>query len=631
MSDVFISYKAEDRRRIQPLVQALQAEGYSVWWDEQIGGGDAWRETIERQLDSAKCVIVIWSKRSVGPEGRFVRDEASRAMERGVYLPVRIDNARLPLGFGETQVLSLGRWTGNREDLRYQTILAAVERSSGRKPAGASAVAPAIPRMSRRTLVAGGAALGVAAAAGVGAWALLKPGAASASGSIAVLPFANLSGDPSQAYFSDGIAEEIRGALARIPKLRVMARTSSEAVRGDDIPTAAHKLHVANILTGSVRRSPTTIRVSAQLVDGGSGLERWSATYDRPLGDTLKIQSGIAESVANALSIELGRTERASLALGETDNAQAQDLVLQSTPDQLDGTEASLREALDRLDAAIALDPKYAQAWAMKGLLLNFLGSSFARSPTQYRELEEQASAAAERAIVLAPGFGPGRMVLATIRFAQLDFRGSAADYQRGLKLPGSERGRQGYASLLSQLGRPDEALRVIKSLERIDPLNPGVYQNEAQILYNSRRYPEALERVEHALQLQPKAALGIKANILIELGRIDEASKTLALLPEDNPSRLTKAAIIAAKHGDRANSDRLVARLTKIYPDMVNYQLAQIYAQRGETDRAFAALDAAWTYRDPGLGNLKVDPFVDPLRRDRRFGAMLRKLDFPS
>ena len=441
----------------------------------------------------------------------------------------------------------------------------------------------------------------------------------------------NLSGDPNQSYFSDGVAEEIRSALARIPQLKVMARSSSEAVRGEDIPTAAHKLHVANVLTGSVRRSPTTIRVSAQLVDGSSGVERWSETYDRPLGDTLKIQSGIAQSVANALSIELGRTERASLALGETDNAQAQDLVLRSTPEQLDGTEATLRQALDRLDAAIALDPKYAQAWALKGLFLSFLGSNFARSPLQSRELENRGRAAAKQAVALAPGYGVGHMVLATIDFAELDFRGALTNYQRGLKLPGSERGRQGYAGLLSQLGRPDEAWRVIKSLERIDPLNPGVYQNEAQILFNSRRYPEALEHAEHSLQLQPKAALHIKTNVLIALGRLDEASKTIALLPADNPYRLTKDAIIAAKRGNRAESDGFLAELTRVYPNTANYQLAQICAQRGETDRAFAALDGAWTYRDPGLANLKVDPFVDPLRRDPRFDAVVRKLDFPA
>lgn len=101
MSDVFISYKAEDRRRIQPLVQALQLEGYRVWWDQHIGTGDEWRQTIERQLDATKCVIVAWSTRSVGPEGQFVRDEATRAQQRRVYVPIMIDDVRIPLGFGE--------------------------------------------------------------------------------------------------------------------------------------------------------------------------------------------------------------------------------------------------------------------------------------------------------------------------------------------------------------------------------------------------------------------------------------------------------------------------------------------------------------------------------------------------
>ena len=128
MADVFISYKAEDRRRIQPLVQALQADGYSVWWDQHIGTGDDWRETIERQLDDAKCVIVAWSKQSIGPEGQFVRDEASRARRRHVYVPILLDSVDPPLGFGESQATSLRGWRGNRSDARYQAILGAVRR-----------------------------------------------------------------------------------------------------------------------------------------------------------------------------------------------------------------------------------------------------------------------------------------------------------------------------------------------------------------------------------------------------------------------------------------------------------------------------------------------------------------------
>ena len=140
MADVFVSYKAEDRKRVRPLVDALEAEGLSVWWDEQIGGGAAWRQAIEAELNSAKCVIVIWSKRSIGPEGTFVQDEATRAQQRRVYVPVLIDKVHLPLGFGETQALPLTGWHGNQSDPRYQAVLAAVRRNVGDE--GASPARP---------------------------------------------------------------------------------------------------------------------------------------------------------------------------------------------------------------------------------------------------------------------------------------------------------------------------------------------------------------------------------------------------------------------------------------------------------------------------------------------------------
>ena len=206
MADVFVSYKAEDRRRVKPLVEALQADGFSVWWDEQIGGGAAWRHAIETELNAAKCVIVAWSKRSVGAEGTFVQDEATRAQQRHVYVPVIIDKVHLPLGFGETQALPLSGWHGDRSDPHYQAVLAAVQRNAGPKRRARPAPVHQ-PKIDRRTAIAGGAVAAVAAA-GVGGWAFLRSSPASASRSIAVLPFANLSGDPAQAYFSDGIAEE---------------------------------------------------------------------------------------------------------------------------------------------------------------------------------------------------------------------------------------------------------------------------------------------------------------------------------------------------------------------------------------------------------------------------------------
>ena len=169
MTDVFLSYKAEDLPRVEPLVAALEADGLSVWWDARLSAGSEWREDIQEQLDAAGCVVVVWSKRSVGPEGRFVRDEASRAQRRGAYLPVRIDKVEPPLGFGELQVISLLGWKGERSDARYHRLLSAVHATIAGEPARpAAAVGASGPAVSRRAALVGGGALAAGAAAVAG-------------------------------------------------------------------------------------------------------------------------------------------------------------------------------------------------------------------------------------------------------------------------------------------------------------------------------------------------------------------------------------------------------------------------------------------------------------------------------
>jgi len=257
VADLFLSYKSEDRARVTPLVEALQTDGLSGWWDAQIEGGTGWRQRIETELAAAKCVLVVWSRRSVGPEGEFVHEEATRAKRRQAYLPVLIDAVEPPLGFGEMQALPLIGWKGDRADPRNEDVLADARAIVvGTRRATRATAAAGGPSIRRRAAISGGVLLGAAAAAG-GGWWLLKHGQTVTSDSIAVLPFANLSGDPAQSYFSDGIAEELRSALARIAGLRVAARTSSEKVRNDDIKEAAQKLGVAHMLTGSVRKAAT--------------------------------------------------------------------------------------------------------------------------------------------------------------------------------------------------------------------------------------------------------------------------------------------------------------------------------------------------------------------------------------
>jgi TolB-like protein len=452
VTELFLSYKAEDRQRVAALVAALEADGLSVWWDAHIGGGDDWRDTILRHLEAARAVIVVWSRRSIGPAGHFVRDEASRALKRGTYLPILIDNVDPPLGFGEMQALDLSGWKGDRDDERYHALLSALRRRLGTKANGAKPSPPRRTGLDRRTAIISGGAAAVAAA-GVGVWFVSRQPSVRAD-SIAVLPFANLSGDPRQSYFSDGIAEELRNALARLAGLKVVGRTSSEAVRNDDAATAAKRLGVANILTGSVRRSPSTIRVSAQLVDGRTGIERWSENYDRTPGDAIKIQTDIAENVARALAVALAGAARAAIAVGGTQIAAAQNLLLKAIAKQRGDSEEDLKESLSLTDAALALDANYAEAYVWKALGLISYAGSFANE-TELPEYRSQAMRVAQHALSLAPDLASAHNALAQIHHISLNLRAADQEYKRALRLsPGEAETIRDYAQFAAKMGR---------------------------------------------------------------------------------------------------------------------------------------------------------------------------------
>jgi serine/threonine-protein kinase len=626
MSDVFVSYKAEDRKRVSPLVHALEAEGLTVWWDAQIGGGDEWRRSIEQQLEAARCVLVVWSKRSTAPEGRFVRDEASRAMERGVYLPVRIDNVRLPLGFGETQALSLTSWKGGRADGRYQAVLAAVRAITEGKPHDVHHAPHFDGGVSRRGLVAGSAVAAVAVA-GAGGWFFLKPGSASASTSIAVLPFANLSGDPGQAYFSDGIAEELRSALARIG-MQVVGRTSSDEVKNEDAKDAAAKLGVSSILTGSVRRSPSLIRVSAQLVDGKNGLERWSQSYDRQPGDALKIQTDIAENVAQALSVALRPSEKKALNENGTANAKAHDLYLQADALAQSGAgEEAWRKALQLFDAAIAADPNYVAALSGRANLRGLFANNY-ESGAQFRSGMDDALATARRAVALDPNSPDAQAALGKVLDLNLNQKEAIGRFERAYRLaPGDPKIISAYSQSLHYVNRVSEAVSLANRAVALDPLSSRAFVLQGEALFYARRYRESIAAVRRALALNPdnKQALTTLADSLLFAGQSKEALATYAKVPSDW-YRLTGEAIAADRLGDRTTAERKLSELRAIDDGSLNYQFASIYAQWGQREQALASLAAADRADDPGLALLANDPMMDPLRSDPRFQALVKK-----
>ena len=623
MSDVFISYKAEDRPRVEPLVDALESEGLSVWWDARVGGGEAWRESIAEHLDAARCVLVVWSKRSTGPEGRFVRDEASRGQHRGTYLPVTIDKVQPPLGFGEMQALSLTGWKGNPSDPRYRAVSACVHSMLGRE-ASSRNLQRASGRVDRRTALVGGGIVLVGAAAGV--WLLFRPGKANAN-TVAVLPFANLSGDRSQDYFSDGMAEEVRTALAATGGLEVVARTSSEMLRNADAISAARKLSVANVITGSVRRSPSTVRVSAQLVDGKSGLERWSQSFDRPMGDVLQIQSDIAANVARELSVELGHGTIDRATIGGTANPQAQDLFLQATALERDDTSEGLLHRIALMDRATALDPNYAEAYAKKAIYQTVWGSTWAANDAEKTKLMAAAFASAREAVKIRPTLAMGHAALGLAYTNNLQINLASQALSRAVSLPGADAAAlTQYGLVLSRTHRQAEGEAAIDRATAIDPLNAQAWAIKAWVLFQGRRYREAVDAARHALSIAPKhlRARSVLAWSLIFLGRADLARRELQQMPADDYRRLVAEATIAARSGSKQDALAALEPLKKRYRDTAQYQVGEIYAQLGDRDQAIAALQSAWTLRDSGLSAIQVDPFLDPVRSDPRFARIV-------
>ena len=413
-----------------------------------------------------------------------------------------------------------------------------------------SDVSTSIPRVSRRGALAGGAAVAVVATGAVG-WFLLKPGSARAATTIAVLPFENLSGDPSQTYFSDGLTEELRSALARAG-LQVVGRTSSEAMKSEDAKTAAAKLGVGDILTGSVRRSPATIRVNAQLVKGSDGLERWSQEYDRKTGDELTIQSDIAENVAHALSIAMGAA-KAAIEVGGTSNPAAQDLYLKAR-DILRGAdnEAAYRQAIGLTDSAIALDPKFASAYAWKALALNYMTGSTVTGQS-FETGYAQAVDSAKQAVALAPNLPGGHVALAITYQFQLNLPGALAQFRKAQSLPGLDVADQLQCVIfLTRMGAANAALDLVKQAQERDPLNPVAFSRQGYVLISSRRYAEAIAPLKKSMALAPNVSRthSLTALALMQLGRLDEAEAEYRKAPPDDVYRLTGEAILFRSPG---------------------------------------------------------------------------------
>lgn len=419
--------------------------------------------------------------------------------------------------------------------------------------------------------------------------------------------------------------------MSRLEGLRVAGRISSEALSGEDARTAARRLRVANILTGSVRRAPGIIRITSQLVEGRTGLERWSETYDRPDGNVLAIQTDIAEKVVAALSIELGHLGIEALTQGYTRNPEAHDLYLRATNQvRNDDSEASLQQANLLLDAAIAKDPRFASAFAAKSHNLSYL-ADVAHSPQDTARGYGAAAAAARRALALAPRLPGGYAALADALYGQRRISAAIDQVEAGLAVaPNEIELLQAAVVAFVAANRTRQALAFADRMVEVDPLNSLSHRRRYYALFYDRQYEACITEAKLAQEMAPTLTLPplFIAWSLIMTGRAKEAQPHLEALPPDLTVRLATEAIVAAKLGERAESDRMLEQLDSSYGAAASYQFAQAYAQRGEADRAFAALERGFSVNDPGLNTLPVDPLFDPIRGDARFDALLKRVD---
>jgi serine/threonine-protein kinase len=451
--------------------------------------------------------------------------------------------------------------------------------------------------------------------------------------SIAVLPFVNLSGDQEQEYFSDGLTDELLNSLAHIDGLQVAARTSSFSLREHpDIAEVAHKLNVASVLEGSVRRSGRTIRVTAQLNNALTGFHLWSETYDRDLGDVLKLQTDIANAVAGALKIRLLGDEAAKIELGGTRNPAAFDAYLRASKTYLEQSdEKDAQLVIDGYTDAIRLDPHYALAYAGRSLAVQDIARYWTATPSARRAGLDKAEADARKAIALVPDLSEGYLALAVAYWAGLDFKSASGACERALALgPGNARVLRDCGELEVKTGHIDSGLRLLNRALALDPLNPNSHSALGIALLDLRRYPEALAAFKDADTLASgrgdfAALIGI---VYYLLGDFESARSFCETKPERPVYRFCLT-VTYDKLGRHADAETMLAKIRANSGDVPAFGYSVMYAQWGDTARALDWLEAAMRVRDEYF-DLKF-PLLDPLRKEPRFQAIERALMFPS
>ena len=566
MSDVFISYARSSEEQAKQVEQALRDAGYAVWRDSELPAHRTYAEVIEERLKLAKAVVALWSVDAA--KSQWVRAEADTARELGTLVQGSVDGTMPPIPFNQIQCADLQGWYGEAGHPGWSKLNASIAALAGRLAEAEQSLKPR-------------------------------------ERSICVLPFANMSGDAEQEYFSDGISEDITTDLSKVSALAVTARNTSFTFKGSavDVPTIARKLGVSHVLEGSVRKAGNRVRITAQLVDGATGDHVWADRFDRDLTDIFAIQDEISKSIVAALQVKLAPSEDKALQSRGTSNVEAYNLYLMARQFWVAGTFGDIRcdEAIVRIcEQAVLLDPGYAEAWALMALAQSELHF--------WHGKDVNALPAAERALSINTDLSEARCV---------------------------------KAHYLEEQGRHEEANREIEAALRLHPESWEVNREAARSLFRQGRIAESVPYLERATRLMEadhrSPALLITCHnslgdheALHRVARVtlERCEAALARNPTDGMAFGDGAAALAIL-GEEAGAKEWIQRGLLLDPDNLSMQLNMacvFIVQLKEHEAAIELLKPAFE-KLTGLAHVKhleADPDYNAIRGDPRFQQML-------
>ncbi|MGH8126342.1 MAG: TIR domain-containing protein [Rhodanobacteraceae bacterium] len=581
MADGFVSYARADKARVAPLVAAIEAKGWSVWWDPEIAPGQEFDDQIDAEIDAAKAVLVVWTPTSV--TSRWVRGEAREAAERGILVPVRFEKARLPMDVRAIHTTDLDDWAGNGASSQALELLRALGAMIARAPAAPSAKS-----------------------GGTTAVASEKEAPRL---SICVLPFSNMSGDSEQEYFSDGITEDIITDLSKVSSLSVTSSNTAFRYKGQhaDIPLVAQELKVTHVLEGSVRKAGGRLRINAQLIDAVHDNHVWAERYDRDASDIFAIQDEISQAIVKALKLNLLPSEKRAILHRGTENVEAYNLYLMARQAYVSSQDSNTRSAnaIIRLCArSTEIDPHYAQAWAL--MAVGYMGLREAEGGTT-----ETAMQAVDRALELNSKLAEAHAVKARVLEADADV---------------------------------DAAVREVTAALELDPESYEVNRAAGRIIYHARQYANAVRYLEKAASLMETDlySLGALISCYTELHDASNVRRVAqlavkraeAILERDsnNADMMAYSAYALAALGENERAKARMNHASLIDPGNTNMRYNFACALSVLLNDNEAALDMMSSVferiTEAFLSYAKADPDLRSLHGDPRWQAMVAKAE---